>query len=177
MNKIIKRLTLGLATVAMLGGALTSLPATAQAAKSYKVTETTGTDGTHYFTVDGKHYTPAQFAAWEASFPKDGYDIAHLKAKKTKNRRSIKVTGKVKISNTNLAKQHKATYVRIKTYKGNQYAKLTKSKTFSKTIEAPKAKTVTVQPGYYRTVKKQGKIVKHFHVWGAKKKTTVKAYK
>ncbi|VDG17504.1 hypothetical protein [Lactiplantibacillus mudanjiangensis] len=177
MKKLMKRLILSLTVAGTLAGTLSIVSANAQAsAKVYNISETTSSDGTHYFTVDGKYYTPEAYAAWEATLPynKYGYDSAKLKATKNKSGKSIKVTGKVKVLNPNLAKKHQATYVRIKTYKGNQYAKLTKSMTFSKTVKVPKAKSISVQAGYYSSAKKNGKTVKTFHVTGLSEKVTVK---
>jgi len=180
MKASTKLLTLGLMITTMVSGAVVTSPATAQAKeKMIHVTETTSTDGTHYFTVDGKYYTPEAYAAWEADVPynKFGYESAKLAAKKTKSGKSVTVSGKVKVLNSKLAKQHKATYVRIKTYKGYKYAKLSKALTFNKTVKAPKAKTVSAQAGYYSYKKQHGKTVKTFHVWGMNEKAKVKAYK
>ncbi|MFC6179849.1 hypothetical protein [Lactiplantibacillus daowaiensis] len=185
MKKIMKRVSLGLVTIGMLMGSLSVTPSMAQASsnttvETHKITETTG-DGEHYFTVDGKYYTPEEYAAWEAAQTASNntyvYNVKKLTAKKSKSGKSVKVTGKVVATAADSGNLHKATYVRIKTYKGYKYAKLTKSMTFSKTIAAPKAKTVMVRPGYYKSTKKNGKTVKVFQVWGANKKVTVKAYK
>lgn len=67
--------------------------------------------------------------------------ISSLSAKKT-SKKYVKVSG--------TAKLHKsANYAHIKTYKGYRYAKLNSKHGFSKTIYAPKAKTVKVNVGHY----------------------------
>lgn len=68
--------------------------------------------------------------------------ITKLSAKKTASKKYVKVTGTVKLYKT-------ANYAHIKTYKGYRYAKLTSKHTFSKTIYAPKAKSVKVTVGHY----------------------------
>ncbi|GAA3601995.1 hypothetical protein [Secundilactobacillus similis] len=68
--------------------------------------------------------------------------ISKLSAKKTASKKYVKVTGTAKLTKS-------ANYARIKTYKGYRYAKLSSKHTFSKTIYAPKAKTVKVTVGHY----------------------------
>lgn len=68
--------------------------------------------------------------------------ITKLSAKKTASKKYVKVTGTAKLYKS-------ANYAHIKTYKGYRYAKLSKKHTFSKTIYAPKAKTVRVSVGHY----------------------------
>lgn len=68
--------------------------------------------------------------------------ITKLAAKKTASKKYVKITGTAKL-------YKKANYAHIKTYKGYRYAKLSSKHTFSKTIYAPKAKTVKVTVGYY----------------------------
>ncbi|GAX04433.1 hypothetical protein IWT140_02071 [Secundilactobacillus pentosiphilus] len=66
--------------------------------------------------------------------------IYNLSVKKSK--KHVKTAG--------TAKLHKAAnYARIHTYKGNAYAKLNSKHNFSKTVYAPKAKTVKVTVGHY----------------------------
>ncbi|WP_203649311.1 hypothetical protein [Secundilactobacillus yichangensis] len=68
--------------------------------------------------------------------------ISKLSATKTASKKYVKVTG--------IAKLYKsANYANIKTYKGYRYVKLSSKHTFSKTIYAPKAKSVKVSVGYY----------------------------
>lgn len=68
--------------------------------------------------------------------------ITKLAAKKTASKKYVKITGTAKL-------YKKANYAHIKTYKGYRYAKLSSKHTFSKTIYAPKAKTVKATVGYY----------------------------
>ena len=68
--------------------------------------------------------------------------ISKLSAKKTASKKYVKVTGTAKLYKS-------ANYAHIKTYKGYRYAKLSSKKTFSKTIYAPKAKSVRVTVGHY----------------------------
>lgn len=68
--------------------------------------------------------------------------INKLSAKKTHSKKYVKVTGSAKLYKS-------ANYAHIKTYKGYRYAKLSKKHNFSKTIYAPKAKTVKVIVGHY----------------------------
>ena len=68
--------------------------------------------------------------------------ITKLSAKKTATKKYVKITGKATL-------HQKANYARIKTYKGYRYAKLSQAGNFSKTIYAPKTKTVKVSAGYY----------------------------
>lgn len=68
--------------------------------------------------------------------------INKLSVKKTHSKKYVKVTGSAKLYKS-------ANYAHIKTYKGYRYAKLSKKHNFSKTIYAPKAKTVKVTVGHY----------------------------
>lgn len=67
--------------------------------------------------------------------------ISKLTAKKT-SKKTVKVSGTAKLYKS-------ANYAHIKTYKGYRYAKLSSKHTFSKSINAPKAKTVKVTVGHY----------------------------
>jgi len=149
--------------------------------KIHHVSETidTGETGvTHYYTIDGKYYTPEAYAAWEAKRvgKKYGYDSAEMFATKSKSGKYVVMTGRIEVLNAKEAKQHKATYVRIKTYKGYKSAKLTKKLTFKKTLKAPKAKTVSVQAGYYSKTKTK-KNKKTFHKLSTVTEVVVKAHK
>lgn len=68
--------------------------------------------------------------------------ISKLSVKKTGSKKYVKVTGTAKLYKS-------ANYAHIHTYKGYRYVKLSSKHTFSKTIYAPKAKTITVNAGYY----------------------------
>ncbi|WP_056946886.1 hypothetical protein [Secundilactobacillus odoratitofui] len=67
--------------------------------------------------------------------------ISKLSAKKT-SKKYVKVSGSAKLYKS-------ANYAHIKTYKGYRYAKLNSKHNFSKSIYAPKAKTVKVTVGHY----------------------------
>ncbi|MFC6253306.1 hypothetical protein ACFP1H_01645 [Secundilactobacillus hailunensis] len=67
--------------------------------------------------------------------------ISKLSIKKYSNK-NVKVTGTAKLYKS-------ANYARINTYKGNKYTKLSSKHNFSKTVYAPKAKTVKVTVGHY----------------------------
>ena len=66
--------------------------------------------------------------------------ISKLSVKKS-SKKNVKVTGIARLYRS-------ANYARINTYKGNKYAKLS-GHNFSKTVYAPKAKTVKVTVGHY----------------------------
>ncbi|MFD1421643.1 hypothetical protein [Lactiplantibacillus songbeiensis] len=175
--KITKIIEVALAATMLGVVSMTSTTAQAKGeTETHSVTETTEADGTHYYTIDGKHYTPKAYATWEAKQvnKRYGYDSAVVFAKKSKSGKSVVVTGNFEVLNAKEAKQHKATYVRFKTYKGYQSAKLTQKLTFKKTIKAPKAKTVSIQAGYYSKTKKKGKV---FHKVSTVAQIVVKAYK
>jgi len=67
--------------------------------------------------------------------------ISKLSVKKV-SKKYVKVTGSAKLYKS-------AKYVRVNTYKGNKYAKLSSKHNFSKSVYAPKAKTVKVTVGNY----------------------------
>ncbi|GAX05043.1 hypothetical protein IWT25_00346 [Secundilactobacillus pentosiphilus] len=67
--------------------------------------------------------------------------ISKLSVKKT-SKKYVKVTGSAKLYKS-------AKYARVHTYKGNKYTKLSSKHTFSKSVYAPKAKTVKVTVGNY----------------------------
>lgn len=83
----------------------------------------------------GKYTSKKQSSAKHSS-------IIKLAAKKSRNHKTVKVTGQAKV-------YKKANYAQIKLYKGTYYSKLSKKETFSKSVSAPKAKTVKVSAGYY----------------------------
>lgn len=80
-------------------------------------------------------------AAKPSTATKKSY-ISKLSVKKTSSKKYVKTTGSVKLYKS-------ANYARIHTYKGNAYAKLSSKHNFSKTVYAPKAKTVKVTVGHY----------------------------
>ncbi|GAX05042.1 hypothetical protein IWT25_00345 [Secundilactobacillus pentosiphilus] len=67
--------------------------------------------------------------------------ISKLSVKKA-SKKYVKVTGSAKLYKS-------AKYARVHTYKGNKYTKLSSKHTFSKSVYAPKAKTVKVTVGNY----------------------------
>lgn len=73
--------------------------------------------------------------------PKKTSYISKLSVKKT-SKKYVKVTGSAKLYKS-------AKYARVHTYKGNKYTKLSSKHTFSKSVYAPKAKTVKVTVGNY----------------------------
>lgn len=87
-----------------------------------------------YFSIDIRPYKVT-------GVPRVKSKITKLTAKKTASKKYVKVKGTVDLGK-------KANYARIKTYKGNRYAKL-KSHKFSKKVYAPKAKKVSVAVGHY----------------------------
>ena len=84
--------------------------------------------GNNYDGVAAKPKTPKSY-------------ISKLSAKKT-SKKYVKVSGSAKLYKS-------ANYAHIKTYKGYRYAKLNSKHNFSKSIYAPKAKTVKVTVGHY----------------------------
>jgi len=68
--------------------------------------------------------------------------ISKLSVKRISSKKYVKIVGTVKLYKS-------ANYARIKTYKGTKYTKLSSKHTFSKTVYAPKAKTVQVTVGHY----------------------------
>ncbi|HBF74920.1 MAG TPA: hypothetical protein DDW71_06655 [Lactobacillus sp.] len=84
--------------------------------------------------------TPSKITGMPAS-TKKSY-ISKLSVKKTSSKKYVKTTGSAKLYKS-------AKYVRVHTYKGNGYAKLSSKHNFSKTVYAPKAKTVKVTVGNY----------------------------
>lgn len=80
--------------------------------------------------------TPVPYKATPKSY------ISKLTVKKTASKKYVKVSGTAKLHVS-------ANYAQIHTYKGYTYAKLSSKHNFSKTIHAPKAKTVKVNVGYY----------------------------
>jgi len=153
---------------------------TAQAkAQTVKVTETK-MNGKRTITYNGQQYTPVQAVklgllsdnAVNAKENRWTYKLANVHVKRTKSGKSVKVTGKLVVTNIPLSVFTPAKQVQISTHNDAKFAPVTKKLTFSKVVKTT-AKKVNIRAGYHGKVK--GKSV--FFVLSANKTFKVHAYK
>ncbi|TGD19543.1 hypothetical protein [Levilactobacillus suantsaiihabitans] len=104
---------------------------------------------------NGKSY-PANQASKLGLYPQSGvkenrwtYKLTNVKAKRSKSGKTLKVSGKLVVTNIPLSVFTPAKKVKITTKNGIKYAKLTKKLTFKKTFKIKKkVKKVTLRAGY-----------------------------
>lgn len=152
----LRQLVSGLLVTVTLGAVVVESPGTVAQAKQQKVSSVeTVVDGKTIVTYKGQTYTPRQ-AAKLGLITQNGvkenrwtYKLTNVKAKRTKSGKSLKVSGKLVVTNIPLSVFTPAKQVRIITKNGIKYAKLTKKLTFKKTFKTKKnVKKVTLRAGY-----------------------------
>lgn len=174
--KIKQKWGLLLAVLALGAGLFTAV--SAQAKSTLEIEEIVGEDTV---IANGQRYTRAKAAklgliedpTGKIKANKYAYQFKKVKAKRTKSGKKVTVTGKLRISNYDLA-FNRANRVQILTPHGMTYAKVTKKLTFKKTVKT-KAKKVHLRAGHYG--KLQGHKGKILQVLSAKKAVKVAAYK
>lgn len=172
--KIKQKWGLLLAALALGAGLFT---ATSTQAASKPVVKTVGDT----VIANGKTYSLAKAAklgliedpTGKITANKYAYQFKQVKAKRTKSGKKVTVTGRLRISNYDLA-FNRANRVQILTPHGMTYAKVTKKLTFKKTVKT-KAKKVHLRAGHYG--KLQGHKGNVLQVLSAKKAVKVAAYK
>lgn len=162
-------------------GASLAVVTTAQA-KPQAVSATESDDGNGHksVTYQGRTYSVTQAvklglisdSSVNAKENRWAYQLTKVKVKRTKSKKSVKVTGKLVVTNIPLSVFTPAKKVMISTGGAPKYAKLSKRLTFSRTVKT-KAKKVNLRAGYWVKVKGH----KSFFVLSANKNYKVKAYK
>ncbi|WP_125681952.1 hypothetical protein [Levilactobacillus yonginensis] len=167
-----------LLVVLSLGGGLITASTTAQA-KSLEVT-ITDDSGKQTVTYNGKKYTAEQAVKLGLIVDKTvnakenrwAYQVTNVKAKRTKSGKSVKVSGKLKVTNIRTSVFTPAKNVQISVGNTTKLAKLSKKLTFSQVVKT-KAKKLKLRAGYTEKIKGH----KSFTVLSANKQFKVKAYK
>jgi len=170
----------GLLVALSLGGALATVSTTAQAKPQPVQATVTEVNGKKVVMYNGKQYTLKQGvelgltsdSSVKAKENRWTYKLTNVKAKRTKSGKSVKVSGKLTVTNIPLSVFTPAKNVQIVTANGVKLAKVTKQLTFSQVVKT-KAKKLTLRAGY------NGKVNGHqsFFVLSANKHFKVKAYK
>lgn len=152
----LRQIVSGLLVTVTLGGIVVASPGTvAQAQKRVVKATQSVVDGKTFWTYNGQAYTPRQAAKLgliNESGVKENrwtYKLTNVKAKRSKSGKTLKVSGKLVVTNIPLSVFTPAKKVKITTKNGIKYAKLTKKLTFKKTFKIKKkVKKVTLQAGY-----------------------------
>ncbi|MFC6290577.1 hypothetical protein [Levilactobacillus angrenensis] len=152
----LRQIVSGLLVAVTLGGVVVASPGTVAQAKKKVVTTTQSVvDGKTVYTYNGQNYTPRQ-AAKLGLITKNGvkenrwaYKLTNVKAKRSKSGKTLKISGKLVVTNIPISVFTPAKQVQIITKNGLKHAKLTKKLTFKKTFKIKKkVKKVTLRAGY-----------------------------